>query len=398
MIQSKGGRFVRMKDNVWSVIPAKACRLKVAHAIQYHIRNELSPGKDASSIPTDVIINSRPGPEEQLSVNQLIVEDIKAKISWLQMQQSSCDLEQPYPGARNHVQSYNTSYRQSELSNVDNVRSQHEKEASSSIPYHALYPFVEQQASVPSCDSNFDGIKNDPQGNVRAQPSAGAWFPPPQPTNSYPAWVSNGSLMQPTAPSMRRHSDANDRKDFQESKEACGDSVMMHMYASLPVPSDRMDHPYSTVRYGYPISDQAHNYYFENIKSLECAYGVNGPPLQYHNYNHPGSNHHRRHDGKSSSNNNSGNHHNHTIGSNDRSRTASGMVMNTQYAYGSSDAECLIDRSIIHAMDKSEYYPFDLMEDGKAPLPPILDNDLDSIGMECYFPPSNDTDIDEDEP
>ena len=68
LIESRGGLFVWMKDNIWSIIPAKACRLKIAHAIQYHIRNELSRGMNEpeSSTITDDTIHSIPGTEDPL--------------------------------------------------------------------------------------------------------------------------------------------------------------------------------------------------------------------------------------------------------------------------------------------------------------------------------------------
>ena len=82
-IQDKGGRFVRLKDDIWSIIPTKACRLKIAHAIQYHIRNEFSQRKDVLSITSNDVVNSTERSEEHISERERIVKDIQTKISWL---------------------------------------------------------------------------------------------------------------------------------------------------------------------------------------------------------------------------------------------------------------------------------------------------------------------------
>jgi hypothetical protein len=417
MVQSKGGRFVRLKDNVWSVIPAKTCRLKVAHAIQYHIRNELSTGKDLSSIPTDVIINSQSGVEDHLSVNQLIVEDIKAKLSWLQMQEWSSDLANSYPIAQNHALCYNSRYDLSVPMNGDNVRSQQrsqqrDHEVTSRIAHHRIVqPKVEvPQIATPSCDTNCDDITRHPKYHFwSAQSNMDGWCQPPSPpTNPGSTRMSNGSRVLRLNSAFLRSSpvvDTNGKGNFHETTPPSQDESVLQLhnrYASLPVRTERMDYPKCTIRDGYPRSDAAHTYCFENTgcnPSLDSAYHVTRPSHPYHSarFNQDPINH--THDRTSTS-----------IGTG--TGTALGMTVVNTYPDQGIDTngdldEGLIDRSIIHAMIQQHHPqqgcntpplqpPVDwmVMEDRKVQHLPTMDSDFDSIGTgSAYSTQSHDADI-----
>jgi hypothetical protein len=95
-IKKRGGRFLRVKDNVWSIVPDETSRLKIAHAIQYHIRTELAQSKDASSAKADDDMDPELSQESNLSDHDRIVRAIQKHINKLQNRPLSNELPRLY--------------------------------------------------------------------------------------------------------------------------------------------------------------------------------------------------------------------------------------------------------------------------------------------------------------
>ena len=93
IIKKQGGRFVQEKDGVWSVVPDTTSRLKIAHAIQYHIRTEFSQSKDVSE---EDGTSMEQVPWEKLSEHGRVVRSIRQKIVKLQNQPSASQLPRLY--------------------------------------------------------------------------------------------------------------------------------------------------------------------------------------------------------------------------------------------------------------------------------------------------------------
>ena len=126
-IQDKGGRFVRMKNNAWSIIPTKACRLKIAHAIQYHIRNEFAQRKQEVLLISsgDKMVESCTNePSERDHVGQ----DVQAKISWHDVQPAPS--ETPEEGTTCNTTG-NVSYHELDFLTERDDRLHFEKDSSS---------------------------------------------------------------------------------------------------------------------------------------------------------------------------------------------------------------------------------------------------------------------------
>ena len=99
VIRSTNGRFVQVNGddcNGWLIVPDKKCRLKIAHAIQHHIRKELSPitlteEETASAAGSNITM----GAESVTLVREDIVRAIRQKMSELEMYRSreltNCD-------------------------------------------------------------------------------------------------------------------------------------------------------------------------------------------------------------------------------------------------------------------------------------------------------------------
>jgi hypothetical protein len=84
IIETKGGRFVRLKDAVWSIVPESISRVKVAHAIQYHIRTEFTQSiEDSSSMAYDTASLTLV-PRKLLSDQDRVIRSIQEQISKLQ--------------------------------------------------------------------------------------------------------------------------------------------------------------------------------------------------------------------------------------------------------------------------------------------------------------------------
>ena len=115
--------------NGWLIVPDKKCRLKIAHAIQHHIRKELSPitlteEETASAAGSNITM----GPESVTLVREDIVRAIRQKMSELEM------------------------YRSRELTNCDRLQSNNRQafnDVAASTPYGHL-PVVGMIPQPPS--------------------------------------------------------------------------------------------------------------------------------------------------------------------------------------------------------------------------------------------------------
>lgn len=101
--------------NGWLIVPDKKCRLKIAHAIQHHIRKELSPitlteEETASAAGSNITM----GPESVTLVREDIVRAIRQKMSELEM------------------------YRSRELTNCDRLQSNNRNDVAASTHYGQL--------------------------------------------------------------------------------------------------------------------------------------------------------------------------------------------------------------------------------------------------------------------
>ena len=160
-IKINGGRFVRIKENIWSVVPDSVSRLKVAHAIQYHIRTEVAQHKELQFSPADDTMNLNPIPEEELSDHDRVVRAIREKVAKMQNQHELSELPTSYRNSRNDLNWCNTNVHQIEFSNTKVGATVLQEEVSPrKVAVHSLVPPLVQEAI-----SEFDHCIVDGQCN-----------------------------------------------------------------------------------------------------------------------------------------------------------------------------------------------------------------------------------------
>lgn len=166
-IKQKGGRFVRIKDNVWSIVPDKVSRLKVAHAIQYHIRTEFAQSKEVSFSTVEDTMYLDSIPEEQLSDHDRVVRAIREKVSMLQSQPTE---PSELPQSSNHntlnhliLSNTNTNVHLIESSNTEESVGQVEMSSTQGVVHRVVPPLVQENVT------EFDHLLNDRQFNEFSQ-------------------------------------------------------------------------------------------------------------------------------------------------------------------------------------------------------------------------------------
>lgn len=274
-VQSKSGRFIRMKDNVWSITPSKACQLKIAHAFRYHIRTEFSQSKSLpiSSYLANDIMNARSGPVDQISYHIGIVEDVKAKLSWLHAQQVASELTRSYSSIGNNIHlSPNKSNFDETGDNVDK-KLECESPYTAGIHHNVVSPYDERK--VARCDGT--GAMEDRHVSI---------FPPER-MNAYPLWMNELNLCYDarerlprdippsTTPNFGGDIGMRPFRPFIQQKLSHGDSAPAHTYESVPVVTE------ANGNFCYPISERAStvngSYFIGNMNSFdyyEQRYGL----------------------------------------------------------------------------------------------------------------------------
>ena len=376
LIRKIGGRFVCLKDNVWSIIPVKACRLKIAHAIQHHIRNEFRRDVHipASSNLTSDIIREQSDLEEPLSDHERYVMDMKAKISLLNMQTGPHDIPTSCNSTGNHLPSSNlNSCRSDLLLNGGGFGTQKGNEVQSRNPKDLGYPFLEQHAAAFSFISNYDVVRNDQHANIYTGPTTSRMFLPELP-RYFPAWMNQDTHAVATTPRPHAEVDMNRLPESTQFNTAQHDLARIHKESALlPVVTDMIDprkrnsstihshHDNQLVEPRIPI------YSFENIQALENMYGLRSlnEPYESHNY--------------------------HDIG-----QYAIGMDVGLSLLHCSGAGQDVFNMngpSVIGWNSKSSEPSFDFLEDHKVPHVPTFE-DVDDF--ECAsFDLSSDSDVEE---
>lgn len=297
-IQSKGGRFIRMKDNYWSIITSKACQLKVAHAFRYHIRTEFSQSKSlaVSSYLTNDIINARSGPLDQISYHLGIVEDVKAKLSWLRAQQVAGELTRSNNSIGNnlHLYPYKSNFRQTEPLTTDNIFEKHECKSPSltGIHHNVVSPFDERKVArsmLVSCDST----ANMENRHVSTFPC--------ERMNAYPLWMNKRDHYYDTHESLPRDISPSIKPNFggdigmgpfrplMQPQLSHGDSASVHTSVSVPVVTDMMDRRKHIVNTNEmlcdPVSERASSHFIGNMDSFDYHEQRYDPHNQYQHIN-----------------------------------------------------------------------------------------------------------------
>ena len=216
-IQSKGGRFVRFKDGVWSVIPFQKCRLKIAHAIQYHIRTEYAHGTEDSSSTSDDINHSESGPDDHISDHERIVREIKEKVLKIRKQLPENVLTMSYHST-GQLDSYSLGTCQNEILHAKGSGALEDKiiPSRTNSPSSSTSPLEE-----PSCVGTLQGVL----------PAVGVNW-------THTSFHNNVDLPQKISSFVRPDSQRN----CVHHAHTGGDrAATMHCTVSLPIISDRID-------------------------------------------------------------------------------------------------------------------------------------------------------------
>ena len=170
-IQNSGGRFVRLKGDVWSIIPDSKSRLKVAHAIQYHIRSEFLQSKEESSATC-----LKPIPGKPLS-RICVIRSLREQISKLQNQPTSSAFFKSNQNADDYIPTCNS-----------NVQYPNVPEGVTVVHNHGLVSPFAQKAGEPHI-SAFDPFVNWRQLNPFLLQN---YLPTTLlVTNTRPLWINN---------------------------------------------------------------------------------------------------------------------------------------------------------------------------------------------------------------
>ena len=337
-IQDKGGRFVRMKDNAWSIIPTKACRLKIAHAIQYHIRTELAQRKDFLSITSNDIVDTTDQAEVYLLKRERIVKDVQAKISWLKFQPTPSELDRSRHSPERDLLSFSS--RQFEMPTGSNVDQQHQDDAplTADIPCNVVSPYLDRRiAPMRNQHFNIHAREIPYSRSIRM--------------NELSHSVSLDMIPPHVDPPMRPNSEVNTGDlrllPMKHSSIPNDDIGVFQRSASLPDMIDDgriMNH--SCLR---PMSQPTYSFYIENLKSMECTFDSTVALDQ------------SRHD----------------MGNVDRSVNA----VDTPTDADQPIPYVPFESSIIEGIRTSEFH-LESIDDGKGSHAPPLDGDIDLFGID----------------
>jgi hypothetical protein len=291
-IRDKGGRFVRLKNDVWSIIPTKACRLKIAHAIQYHIRNEFSQRK-----PEVIVLPVSSGEEQNFRDHiaksnsglrferERIVRDIEAKLAWLQTHPES-ESAISTPCHRTGSNTYDFMAHSCDLQTGGTVSQQREKDfpSSTEVLYNIVSPYLDRKITS-LFDKDIDLGRCDQPRNMHANEMANE-----RSVHMYghdsDGWENLVQQMPPSnQPNSQMKSGTWRLQPLTHLAMHNGDPKYVHRSASLPNRiDDRLVDDFSI---DSPMSRRAHSFCLENLKSLECMLHHPGAPNQvsYHTSN-----------------------------------------------------------------------------------------------------------------
>ena len=287
---------MQLNDKGWSIIPLRACRAKIAHAFQYHIRKAFSQNKSipVSSNRTDDVLKSRS--EELLSSHTRTTEDHQqAKASWIHAQQPDRDLTISFNSIGNslHFYRYQSNFHQTESlgGETDEIKHGRESPYPLGILHCVVSPFEEQKIAQSFLFSHDSTMKDRhvsiiPSERINCCPVRVNEFNHHYDTSkSLPNNMPNSTL-----PNLGAKAGIRPYRPLAQHKSTHGDSVSAHTSASVldfPDPFERntSHNIYHTESFSNPISERANCYFIENTNSFDYYRQKHGSQNQYQNNN-----------------------------------------------------------------------------------------------------------------